>query len=111
MAMAFGPLLQDVRKRRGWKQVAFAEAMGVSRTTVSNIECGRQRIFLDQVYRAAAILAVPVSDLLPPVALGPRELFVHTAADQPLSRSATRSVAEAVAQEMAGPRTATNREE
>jgi transcriptional regulator with XRE-family HTH domain len=85
------------------KQDAFAKEMGVSRTTVSNIECGRQRIFLDQVYRAAAILKVPLADLLPlapPLADG---LVVHTAKDDPLSRSAAKSVAQAVAQVMAEP--------
>lgn len=83
------------------KQDAFAKEMGVSRTTVSNIECGRQRIFLDQVYRAAAILKVPVSDLLPHPLPDTDGHAVHTALDDPLSRSAAMSVAQAVAQETA----------
>ncbi len=43
----------------------IATALEVSRTSVSNIENGRHRIFLDQVYAAARALRVPVASLLP----------------------------------------------
>jgi transcriptional regulator with XRE-family HTH domain len=80
------------------KQEVFAAAMGVSRTTVSNIECGRQRVFLDQVYRAASILGLPVADLLPPLdpslASTPRIL---TPQDDPIPGQAMEKIAETIA--------------
>jgi transcriptional regulator with XRE-family HTH domain len=71
-------------------QQSFADALGVSRTTVSNIERGMQRVFLDQVYRAAEILGRPPADLLPE---RPQDLdvAVRAAVDDPLSARAERS--------------------
>lgn len=66
--VAFGKRLKEARRRapRGRvQQDALAAALDVSRTSVSNIERGRHRIFLDQVYAAARELGVEVADLLP----------------------------------------------
>jgi len=79
-------------------QDRFAEALDVSRTTVSNIERGAQRIFLDQVYRAAEILDVPVTTLLPPQEIFHR-VIVQAAADDPLPAAAGKRMAQVV-QEM-----------
>ncbi len=62
--IAFGKRLQTLRKG-GRNQHQLAEALDVSRTTISNIERGRHRIFLDQAYLAAKALGVPLADLLP----------------------------------------------
>lgn len=62
-------------------QVRLAEALGVSRTTLSNIECGRQRLFVDQIYQAALHLSVPVAQLLPDVHEVVASRSVHTAAE------------------------------
>jgi transcriptional regulator with XRE-family HTH domain len=87
-----GETLQSVRRRQGWKQDAFADALGISRTTASNIERGAQRIYVDQLYRAAAILQVPVHDLLPPLdELLQDEVIVHPA-DEPLTNEALDSL-------------------
>ena len=91
---AFGLQLKRVRKKQGWNQDVFAEAMEVSRTTASNMECGRQRISLDQVYRAAHILKVPVTELLPPIQI--TNDLVRTAVDDPLSPKEIRSVTSAI---------------
>lgn len=96
VAKAFGERLKQVRRERGWKQDAFAAALGVSRTTASNIERGSQRIFLDQLLRAATILGVSVDSLVPPTHLGFDGAVLHTAADAPLTRVAARSVARTV---------------
>ena len=61
---AFGKRLQTLRKGRR-NQHQLAGALDVSRTTISNIERGRHRIFLDQAYLAAKALGVPLADLLP----------------------------------------------
>jgi transcriptional regulator with XRE-family HTH domain len=47
------------------QQDALAVALDVSRTSISNIERGHHRVFLDQVYAAARELGVDISDLLP----------------------------------------------
>lgn len=60
----FGKRLQAHRKGRR-NQHQLAEALDVSRTTISNIERGRHRIFLDQAYLAANALGVQLSELLP----------------------------------------------
>jgi len=60
----FGKRLQAQRKGRR-SQHELAAALDVTRTTISNIERGRHRIFLDQAYLAANALGIPLSDLLP----------------------------------------------
>lgn len=64
---AFGQRLQECRAQAAprFSQQMIASALEVSRTSVSNIENGRHRIFLDQVYAAARVLRVPVAALLP----------------------------------------------
>lgn len=65
----FGQKLKQTRRSNSKKLVQedLAKALGVSRTTVSNIERGRHRVFLDQVYVAARELGVAVEVLLPPL--------------------------------------------
>jgi transcriptional regulator with XRE-family HTH domain len=62
--VAFGKRLRGQRKGRR-SQDALAEYLDVSRTSVSNIERGRHRVFLDQAYLAARALGVTLNDLLP----------------------------------------------
>lgn len=65
---AFGKRLQNARKespRGRVQQDALAVALDVSRTSISNIERGQHRVFLDQVYAAARELGVSVAELLP----------------------------------------------
>jgi transcriptional regulator with XRE-family HTH domain len=47
-------------------QEAFARAVGFSRTSITNIERGRQPISLHTLYFMADILGVEPADLLPP---------------------------------------------
>jgi transcriptional regulator with XRE-family HTH domain len=46
-------------------QEDLGKALDVTRTSVSNIENGRHRVFLDQLYAAARVLRIPASALLP----------------------------------------------
>jgi transcriptional regulator with XRE-family HTH domain len=52
-------------------QEALGSRIGLSRTAVTNIECGRQRLLVDQLVDIAAAIGVPPSDLLPPAGVGP----------------------------------------
>lgn len=67
---AVGPRLREARLRAGLTQAQVAEAIGLSRPAVINMEAGRQRIQLDHVYRLAALFGCPLSDLLPPLTRG-----------------------------------------
>ena len=47
-------------------QAELGERIGLSRTAVTNIECGRQRLLVDQLVEIADALGVPAAELLPP---------------------------------------------
>jgi transcriptional regulator with XRE-family HTH domain len=61
----FGQLVREHRQALGMKQGALAEALGLSRTSITNIERGRQRIQLHQIFAVAEALAIEVDILLP----------------------------------------------
>jgi DNA-binding XRE family transcriptional regulator len=60
-----GLRLLMMRKRRGTTQAALAEKIGLPRASYANIEAGRQRVPVDIVWRAAVVLGVPISSLVP----------------------------------------------
>ena len=60
-----GFLLQVARKKRGLTQEAIAERIGVPRATYANLESGRQRPALDVVWRAAVVLGMPLTSVVP----------------------------------------------
>lgn len=51
----------------GFTQQQLADAAGLTRPSIVNIERGRQKVMLHSLYSMAAALRVPVSDLLPPI--------------------------------------------
>lgn len=61
----FGVLLAAERKRKRLSQSQLAQLAGLSRTSITNIECGRQPIQLHQLYFLASILRIDVKNLLP----------------------------------------------
>jgi transcriptional regulator with XRE-family HTH domain len=85
LQQSFGRLLRKERKAAGKGQKALAGALRVTRTTVSNIERGQQRVYLDQLFEAARFLGISPEKLLPPLA----EVFppnsILTPTDDPLS--------------------------
>jgi transcriptional regulator with XRE-family HTH domain len=84
----FGPRLAVARKRKGLKQLALGRCLGLSRTSISNIERGEQRISLEFAYQAAFVLEVSLQDLLPTLEeVEPSQdighgVRVHTASDE-----------------------------
>lgn len=56
-----------IRSARDGKmtQEQLAERVGLSRTAITNIECGRQRLLVDQLIEIADALEVSAADLLP----------------------------------------------
>jgi len=61
----FGLLLARRRTDKGMSQAAFAKAVGLSRTSITNIERGRQPVNLHTLYSMADILGLEAGDLLP----------------------------------------------
>ena len=57
-----------IRSRREALEITQAELgarIGLSRTSVTNIECGRQRLLIDQFCRLAQVLRCERDELLP----------------------------------------------
>ena len=82
------PQIEGDQETAERKQQNVADALQLSRTTVSNLERGRQRVFLDQVYECAVILDAELTDLLPPVIEVRSKFPLTTPADDPLSSAA-----------------------
>jgi transcriptional regulator with XRE-family HTH domain len=55
----------DPESGKAYTQRTFANAIGLSRTTVSNVENRRQQVSLDYLYRAALVLKLRLDQLLP----------------------------------------------
>lgn len=69
----FGIRLRDARRKAGITQAELGQRVGLSRTSITNIEYGRQRVTLDGfVQLAEAVGADPVSFLTPPLLQKPR---------------------------------------
>lgn len=61
-----GALIRKIRTERGLTQQELADKLQMTRTSVTNIETGRQHIQLDLLYETARVLEVSVAQLLPP---------------------------------------------
>ena len=61
----FGIALANERRRKHYSQAQFGAKVGLSRTSITNIECGRQPVQLHQLYLFASTLQIDVSRLLP----------------------------------------------
>jgi transcriptional regulator with XRE-family HTH domain len=69
--MGFGPILKQIRERNGLSQEDVARVIGVSRTTVSDIERDKRDIEYGEMRDLAAFLCIDVVDLLN-VAIAPQ---------------------------------------
>ncbi len=79
----FGQRVRRARLAQGMNQSALGHRVGLERSSISNVEKGRQRVQLHMLVEFAAALGVPPDDLLPetadPLARVPPETrpFVH----------------------------------
>lgn len=60
-----GREIAKCRADAGLSQAALATAIGLTRTSISNIEKGRQKMLVHTLLDIAAALSVPVASLLP----------------------------------------------
>jgi transcriptional regulator with XRE-family HTH domain len=63
----FGELFRKHRESMHLTQEDVSKMVGLSRTSIANIEAGRQKVLLHQLYDLAAAVQVPPSALLPPI--------------------------------------------
>jgi transcriptional regulator with XRE-family HTH domain len=61
----FGEHLAAARKRRHLSQAALGTLAGFSRTSITNIERGRQAVQLHHIYTFASVLNVDIKELWP----------------------------------------------
>lgn len=62
--IAFGARLKAAREASGITQSRLADSLGLQRSSVANIEAGRQRLYLHSIVTIATILGVAVDELL-----------------------------------------------
>lgn len=67
MYIALGERIRNVRRKLPLTQEQLAASLGLSRTSITNIEGGRQPVLIHTLYAIAAELHVDVSVLLPDV--------------------------------------------
>ncbi len=65
LSEALGASIRRHRLAVGLSQAALAEALSLSRTSVTNIECGRQPLSVSSLYEVARVVGVAAAELLP----------------------------------------------
>jgi transcriptional regulator with XRE-family HTH domain len=63
-----GAQLRERRQLQGMSQIQLAKAVGLLRTSITNIEAGRQRLPIHVLYQLCQVLKIEVTALLPPSA-------------------------------------------
>jgi transcriptional regulator with XRE-family HTH domain len=66
-----GSKIREGRERLGLTQEALAKQVGLSRTSITNIEQGRQTILVHQLVAFAQLLNLEPNALLPPSKIEP----------------------------------------
>jgi transcriptional regulator with XRE-family HTH domain len=62
-----GSRLKFYRKRKGYNQSEISTAIGLTRTSISNIETGRQSMTIETLLKCCAVLGCKPTDILPEV--------------------------------------------
>lgn len=62
---SIGARIRTTRQQRGLTQQALADAVELTRTSINNIEFGRQRLSIQMLYDIAEVLHVAPKSLLP----------------------------------------------
>lgn len=70
-----GNLIQTTREEARMTQDELARRVGLSRTSISNIEHGRQRIQVHILWTMASALGVPAQQLLPTPSMNAQTAF------------------------------------
>lgn len=76
-----GEKIKRHRKARDLTQSDLAGALGLTRTSIANIEAGKQHTGIDTLYHIAQLLGVDVGDLLPSLSEAPKRERIDPPAD------------------------------
>lgn len=60
-----GKRIKLAREKLGMSQDDLAVQVGVLRTSITNLEAGRQKLPLEGLYQVAEVLQIKIKDLLP----------------------------------------------
>jgi transcriptional regulator with XRE-family HTH domain len=71
----FGGVLKKARREAGLTQQQVAERVGLTRTSITNIERGNQHIALHQLFLLASAIGRQPEELLPDQAAAPEDLL------------------------------------
>ena len=63
----FGAQVKSARKALRMNQEDLASDVGISRTAITNIECGKQGTTIEMLYKLASALELGPEKLLPPI--------------------------------------------
>lgn len=66
MAKYIGEMITKLRASSGYCQDQIADFLGMTRSSLINIEKGRQRVQIDALWKLACVLNCAVSDFFPP---------------------------------------------
>jgi|SRR5215510_7677916 len=61
----FGQKVKKIRERKKLSQAVVAKEVGLSRTSITNIERGHQHVSLHLLYELSRVLGVEIVELLP----------------------------------------------
>jgi transcriptional regulator with XRE-family HTH domain len=61
----FGLKVKKIRERKELSQAVVAKEIGLSRTSITNIERGHQHVSLHMLYELSRVLGVEIVELLP----------------------------------------------
>ena len=56
--------IREIRKKKGYKQAAIAEELGISQSTYAKIEKGQHKLSLETFLSISQILSVTPTDIL-----------------------------------------------
>lgn len=65
--MHCGKMIYERRKKIGYNQDELASAVGLTRTSIVNIEKGKQSLTVENLLKVCAVLKCKVVDILPQV--------------------------------------------
>jgi len=91
---AVGENLRFHRKKAGFDQETLAARLDLSRTTISNIEKGRQRLSLEHAWLGAQVLNVSIDALLPSTDIKTPQEWAQTLKNSEVNAKDRKSVME-----------------
>ena len=89
----FGRKLREVRERKAVPQQELATLASLTRSSIANIESGKQRVLLHQIVQFAEALGVSIMELVPSRTQVPQILVTETGNERATYLSKLRKLA------------------